>query len=306
MSFLAKIISEDYPLEGNGRWRKPVDFLNHPSSLVVDTEEEVFYYNSRNIVGDAFVWLTKVKGLSPANARERLIKGESFNGSHVVTLKNGKEVVVLPRLVDIFWEKGKSDKEFSDYWHRRGLDNHTIDRFKLGYHNTWNTIPIFVDGSFRNFQIRKDVPDKRIKSWYRGVGPLMFNSSILKLSSSVIITEGPIDAMILTQYGFPAVSHTGGAQGWLKEWNKRFIKQKEIYICYDYDEAGFKGAKKLSETLGEYKCKVLDWTYFDKWVELKKGFDVTDFFLINTLERNSNLFSDGLRNGAKRIFEWVK
>lgn len=298
MSVLSDIISKDYPLEGTGRWLKPVDTLNHPSSLVVDTEEEVFYYNSRGVVGDAFIWLTKIKGLSPEVAREALKNHKKYTDSHVVTLRDGKEIVVLPRLVDIFWENGKSIAR-RDYWYRRGLNDIMIDRFRLGYNNDWHTLPIFVDGSFRNFQIRMDKPDKRIKSWYRGVGPLLFNSSILKLSNSVIITEGPIDAMLLTQYGFPAVSHTGGAQGWLPEWGKRFNNQKEIFICYDNDDAGYKGARKLAKVLGEYKCKILDWNYFDS-IELKKGYDVVDFF---TEGNSKNLFSISLLEGTKRIFE---
>src|SRR5690606_9422114 len=119
---------------------------------------------------------------------------------------------VLPKLVEVFWHNGKLEGN-RDYWYHRGFTDQTIDRFQLGWYDGWSTLPIFMDGAFRNFQIRRDIPEKRIKNWYSGVGPLLFNSDILKVSSEVVITEGPTSAIRLVQEGIPCLSHTGGANG---------------------------------------------------------------------------------------------
>lgn len=278
MSVLKDIISKDFDLEGTGRWLKVVDKNNGPSSLVVDTEEEIFYYNSKNIVGDALVWLTKVKGMTFDEAKKILKQFETFGGSYIITIKDGSEVVVLPRLVDSFWTAGNSP-EYRKYWYNRGIKDSTIDRFRLGHYNGWNTIPIFMDGIFRNFQIRRDEPKKTIKGWYSGIGPLLFNSSILKLSKTVFIAEGPTDCIRLMQEGFPAISHTGGATGWKQEWNKYFLNQERIFYFSDNDEAGVEGAKKVAQNLGEYKVRIVNLSTYAQaqGVEAGKGYDVIDF-----------------------------
>src|SRR3972149_1966367 len=104
MSILKNLIGKDYELVGYGRWLRCSDDINNPSSLVIDTEKDVFYYNSRGIVGDALTWLTKVKGYSFEQAKQILNGYGDFSESYVVTIKGGRDIVVLPRLVDVFWE----------------------------------------------------------------------------------------------------------------------------------------------------------------------------------------------------------
>lgn len=287
---LESIISEDYELIGGGRWWHAQEH----DSLVVDAEKQIFYWNSKGIVGDAYTWLVKIKGFTPEEARRFLKTFDNYYGEfiHIVKGKEDKDIIVYPNLVDIFWSNGLVNR-YRDYWYNRNFTDETINRFKLGYYNEWFTIPIFQDGLFKNFQCRRDVPNKAIKSWYKGIGPLLFNSDILKFTDSVYICEGPTDAISLSQHGLMAISNTAGSETWLDSWFKYFIHQKKIYIIYDNDDAGNFGAKKVAKKLGELRCKIYTFKGY------RKGYDANDFFLDGARDEFVNLVEER----SKYVFE---
>ena len=114
-----------------------------------------------------------------------------------------------------------------------------------------------MDGEFKNFQCRTDVPEKIIRPWYRGGGTLLFNSNILQLVDYVFITEGPVDCILMNQCGFPCISTTGGSEGFQEKFFPYFIRQKLIYYLPDNDYAGYSGAKKVCKILGEHRVKII-------------------------------------------------
>jgi DNA primase len=270
MGLLEKVVARTYELRGEGRWLKGVVH----DSLVIDTDNQIFFWNSKELVGDVYVWLTKVEGMTYEQAKTFLKQFNDFSGSFIHTIDNSKELVVYTKLVDIFHENGL--KLSTEYWSNRGINSETISRFKLGRWNDFYTIPIYQDGLFKNFQLRKDIPNKTIRYYYRkdegAKGRLLFNSDILKITNKIIITEGPTDCLRLSQEGIPCVSHTAGAGGWEDWWYKYFIHQKEILVVYDNDTAGELGSKLIAEKLGTYRTKVFTFKGFDK------GYDIVDFF----------------------------
>ena len=265
MATIEEIISETYQLEGKGRFLRAVDH----DSLVVDRENQIFYWNSRGIFGNAYDWLVKVMGVSTIEARNVVKNSQTDIFSTIYT--SPEKAVSTPDedLVEVFYLRGKG---YRDYWYDvRGYTEETVERFRLGYTGSWYTIPIYIDGSFRNFQCLRHEPKGR-RAWYEGLGALPFNFSILKLTDWVVLTEGPVDAIMLRQNNIPAISQTGGAGTWNNEWFHYFINIKEIFIVYDNDEAGNAGAKHTAKKLGMNRAKIYnfwDYTY---------GFDVTDFF----------------------------
>lgn len=289
---LKTLISEDYGLEGRGNWFRS----DEHSSLVLDYDKGIFYYNKEGIVGDPLVYLTKIRGLSFQEAKDYL-KNYNYSGTHVYTIRGSEEVVVFPELVSLFHSAGRN-KECREYFYNRGLSDETIDRFQLGYYNGWNTVPFFVDGTFRNFQMRRDKPSKATSKFYKGVDPLLYNSDILKLVDKVFIVEGPIDALALMQNGIPAIS-TDMSGNMLPEWYVKFVNQKEIYIVYDYDSAGLSESKRVAEMLGVERCKVYNFTGFTE----QKGYDPVDFFREG---RTADDFLDLVYNSAKHIYEFPK
>lgn len=256
---LQDLIAKDFTIVGTGRWLR----TREHDSLVINTEEQYFFWNSRGIkYGKIKDWYEKVK--------KRKFEGHVDIVPEEKPIEPPVKVVQLPELVDAFYRKGIPHRE---YWYdKRGYTNETIDRFRLGYSGEYHTIPIYEDGKFVNFQCRKDNP-KRVKHWYRGVGPHSFNFSTLKHNSWAVITEGPVDAIMLRQNKIPAVSQTSGAGDvrlFVANFHK-FHSLTNIYIVYDNDKAGRIGSEKLAKVFGN-RARVYTMQDFDE------GYDITDFF----------------------------
>jgi hypothetical protein len=284
MSILEDLISADFTLKGNNRWYST---LEH-SSLIYDKEKDIFFWNSAGISGTAFTWLVKVKGYSFDQAKNYLKQFPQYSDSFILNIRNGEEAVTYPAIVDILYERGQQTD--NNYWKRRGLTDETISRFRLGYLDTQDgfgfwTIPIYEGGLFRQVQLRRDIPAKMIRKYYRNTlePSYLFNSDILNITSSVIITESPVSAMRVSQEGGVAVSHDGGSGYWGDSWYSKFMFQKRITICYDNDlgdKAGLKGAIKVAKKLGEFKCKIYTFDEFEDHFGidnyLNEGHNLTD------------------------------
>ena len=266
---IEELISKEQQLipVGEGRYLK--GSVN--DSLVIDTKRQLFFWNSKGIAGNSVDWLVKIKGMSTEDAY-------AFVGRYAVPpsplsyyKKIEKKFVVSPSLVSSFFEFGR---DYRDYWLDRGYKHSTIDYFRLGYTGEWYTIPIWLDGEFRNFQCRKPKP-KRMKPWYRGTGALPYNFDILKTCKEYcILTEGPPDAIMLHQNGLPTVSQTVGAMGWrvYRKYFMRLYPIEKIFVCYDNDKAGDMGAVELALQLFGPRVKIYNFWDFDD------GFDVSDYF----------------------------
>jgi len=273
---LEALISEDFGLVNiESNFPKSEEH----NSLVLDKRKGIFFWNSKGIVGDPLVYLTRVRKLSFNDAKE-FLRNFEYSGTHVYTIKGYEEdVIVYPELVETFYRLGKLDKR-RDYLYRRGLTDETIDRFQIGWYNDFTMIPFFINGTFRNFQMRKDIPNKRIKSYYKGVGPLLFNSDILKLVSIVYVVEGPLDALILLQHGIPAIStNSGGVIS--SEWHDKFVDQQTIYLIMDNDGAGRKEAKRTAKNLGTTRCRIYTFQDYEQI-----GFDPIDYFLDGNTDKD--------------------
>ena len=113
----------------------------------------------------------------------------------------------------------------------------------------------------------------------------------IKPDSTLLICEGEKDAVSASCYGFPAITFTSGANGIPK--NTDVLDQyNNIVICYDADESGQKGAKKLANHLYHADRNI-------KILELDDNMDITDFFAagndairLNMLIHNAKRFGD--------------
>jgi len=131
--------------------------------------------------------------------------------------------------------------------------------------------------------IRRYLPGGKPKvlSFGRGYGKTrLFPLLALLNADAVLLTEGERDCITAWQIGFNdqneivAITSTGGAGSWRKNWNKYF-KGKRVFICYDTDEDGRKGAHKAAQSLSEAAKEV-------KIVHLPTDFpgkDLSDFIL---------------------------
>ena len=101
----------------------------------------------------------------------------------------------------------------------------------------------------------------------------------------LFITEGEIDAVTLTGWGFPAVSLPFGTLKSDKDdplqhdydWLQCF---KTIYLAGDIDEAGVKSQATLARRLGRERCKMIEWPDgckdVNEWAQ--SGADGSEFF----------------------------
>lgn len=67
--------------------------------------------------------------------------------------------------------------------------------------------------------------------------------------NEIVVTEGEIDCMTLEQNGFPSVG-VSGAQGWQEAWGSYFTHVRRVYVLFDNDMPGQRGAQKVINTLG--------------------------------------------------------
>ena len=113
----------------------------------------------------------------------------------------------------------------------------------------------------------------------------------IKPDSTLLICEGEKDVVSASCYGFPAITFTSGANGIPKDISA-LEAFDSIVICYDNDESGRKGAKKLANKLYRQNIKL-------KILELPDGMDLTDYFSdgndaikLNMLIHSTKLFGE--------------
>lgn len=165
----------------------------------------------------------------------------------------------------------------------RGLTEHTIAEFKIGEQvkdgKAIAVFPYVRDGEFINAKYR-DVADKRGMRQEGGAEPCLFGWHLIEPRlRTIAITEGEIDAMTLHQCGIPALSGNAGATNhqWIENDWERLERFSEIFVCYDDDEAGHKGAKEVIQRLGVERCKLVKFGAKDANQWLQEGASGEDF-----------------------------
>jgi DNA primase len=167
--------------------------------------------------------------------------------------------------------------EARNYLHERGLDDDVIDRHLLGWDGHRITIPIFNrEGDVTFFKFAKALNDplpgpKIVAS--RGSYPELYGWEVLKAQpSQIIICEGEFDRLVLETHGFQAVTSTAGAWGFRSEWASEFKSIPHVYICFDRDDAGRRGALRVAWMIPHAKLIELP-------EDVGEGGDITDFFV---------------------------
>ena len=177
----------------------------------------------------------------------------------------------------------------------RKLSMETIKEFKLGLSVdkngvSWLTIPHYENGKVINVKSRTLPPAEKTFRRVKDSKSILFNVDCLKkYKDRIIITEGEIDSLTLLSQGLNfVVGATNGAGSFDPEWIDQLKGVEKVYICYDSDEVGRKGAKELARRLGYNRC-------FN--IVLPDGMDINDYFA--KIENPISGFSD-LVDNAKR------
>jgi len=157
------------------------------------------------------------------------------------------------------------NEQHRSFLNKRGITDKIIDAFSihsqdvssLGLHNAI-TIPVrHIDGTHSFNKYRRDPMEGPVKPKYlfeRGGKVTLYGADKLVAQQSqtdskvVVITEGELDTLVCWSAGIPAVSSTAGSSSFQEEW-KELLSRYEVYICFDNDEAGHKGAIKVLDSL---------------------------------------------------------
>jgi hypothetical protein len=165
---------------------------------------------------------------------------------------------------------------------QRGLTRETVERFKIGYDGDRLTIPVKLRGKLRNVRRYKPGGKPKIYNW-KGFGTsLLYPEDVLRVHSGtvpVLFCEGEWDALLANQESggqYVAVTGTGGARTPPQDLSA--LAGRRVYIAYDADQPGAKGAGKLSECLSAAGATphVLDLTALG--LTPGSGEDITDYF----------------------------
>ena len=206
-------------------------------------------------------------------------------------IKNAKENSFSQDLVDKC--HNALPAEIRKYLNDRGIKNECIDAHKIGwgrfYNKWWITIPIKdQSGVYSYFKLREDPTsgDKKI-SYPEGIEAQLYGRESLDGNPErIIICEGELDQLALASCDVPAVTSTHGALTFKQEWCSYFAKETEVFVCYDNDDAGKKGSKRVVEMLHNQGIKT-NLIILPK--DVGEGGDITDY-LVNLKANPIDLF----------------
>lgn len=176
-----------------------------------------------------------------------------------------------------------------NWFQARGISRGVLEESGVSWTGDAIKIPIRdVNGQVVSYKYRRSPwSDEGPKYWYgTGGKAALFNIELIQSHSTIFLTEGEFDALCLHSMGFfAAVSSTGGSGTFNEEWRDLFL-DKEVYIIYDIDDAGYKGALHVQS--------IIPWAKIIWLPKMKEGKDVTDFFMEYTKENFRELMQTAM------------
>jgi twinkle protein len=146
----------------------------------------------------------------------------------------------------------------------RGLTLETLRAFRIRASEDGEDIllPYMRDNELVNAKwLKVDRPaGKKVMRMEKDCAPILFGwQCVPEDARSIVLCEGEIDAMSLFQLGRPALSVPNGASGmqWVEIEYPHLERFDEIFICFDQDDAGRKGAQEVAERLGRERCRLV-------------------------------------------------
>lgn len=212
------------------------------------------------------------------------------------------------------WEENQHivllhNNEVIEKLHNLKINDGVIEELKLGYMTNCLAIPVFKNGNLINiarYNINK-IPNKPKNEYNKNAntGDIIPFDIWKKDNRPTIICEGEKDMLVARSNGYNAITLTGGAQTNLQKDYFPLFKGRTVYICYDNDDAGRKGALKRYQELTNY-CNVylLD---ISRVCKLDKE-DVADFFIKYNMQGSDfeRLINDTARKPRQEELENVK
>lgn len=221
------------------------------------------YYNDR--LGDYPSALAYLRGPKRGLELETIVEQKiGYAPANLATVMGRKESEVRPTrfLYEHLRELGFERQEILESGLCRPQGNKTVDSLA-----GMVTIPYFYNGSVVSIRgrtwpfddddwelweqegiLRYEPPKGKYKTCGGDVQRL-YNLDSIREVDEVVVCEGEADALVISQLGLPAVG-APGAKSWQDSWDYYFNDVKRIWLLFDRDEAGEKGAAKIEEKFG--------------------------------------------------------
>ncbi len=153
---------------------------------------------------------------------------------------------------------------FHDWLSRRKITDAVMEQFNLhdiDHPTIGKAIAIPVvdqNGVFLFNKIRRSpLDEQKPKYLYEQGGKVsLYGYNFAKDAKTILITEGEIDCLVAWSHNIPAVTSTGGAQSFQKEWGELFL-DKEVILCFDNDTSGGEGMAKTLDIIPHAKLLFL-------------------------------------------------
>jgi hypothetical protein len=237
------------------------------------------------------------------DARERAAKDKKDGGKKK---KKSSDSDPLPTETQIelwarnFWKNEGAVKAFKS---KRGLSDEVMSEYKIGYRADLKrfTLPIYDRSgqlvNVRYYSIRAKSTAKMINHTGHGDARLVGMDALN--FDEILLCEGEMDFLMGRDKGFNSMTWTSGVASWQDKWNTLF-EGKTVFICFDDDDAGRAGGRKvaLKLTRAGAKCHIIQLS-----IENVKGGDLTDYFhsLGNTASDFRELMEESRYTVAGRV-----
>jgi len=158
-----------------------------------------------------------------------------------------------------------------DYMLKRRFNLQTLKEFEIGFVDDKVTIPVRDEGNNLIAVLGRSV-DPNCRAKYMPIVPekgyekskILFGlNKVSRDEKTVILVEGPLDAMMCFQLGHPAVAIQGSS---LSSYQAKILVRRfdKIIICTDNDKTGHIAAKKIVDVLKyQVKCYYFKYTSDD-------------------------------------------
>jgi len=136
------------------------------------------------------------------------------------------------------------------YARSRGLNQATVEKFRLGQKENFLVIPSFEEGRLQGIKLRNVLPGTFRYMSMDGSRQSLFNCDTVAYSTlPVFIVKAEIPCMLLHQEGYLACAPTGGEGGWTERWRSYLALSSNIVVG-DNDGPGRALAPKRAALFG--------------------------------------------------------
>lgn len=159
---------------------------------------------------------------------------------------------------------------------KRGLSTEVIEKYQIGYRHDMKryTIPVY-DRSGNLVNVRYYGITSRAKMInHTGHGEARLLGFDALEEDEILLTEGEMDWLTAIDRGFAAMTWTSGVSSWQDRFSLLF-EGKTVFICFDDDEAGRMGGRRVALSLDRAGAKV---HIINLSIANIKGGDLTDYF----------------------------